>query len=364
MSDKLKILFLPKYPVEGASSRYRVHQFIPFLESQGFECTVSAFYDSGQFARLMKGGGRIGKMMVMALAAFRRIGVALSAYRYDIVYMQREALPVGPLWLEKLFRAYGVKTVFDYDDALFLFKENRVTGFFNRFKQPDRIPAIMRHVDAVNASNDFLAQYAADHCGRVVNIPGVEDLQHMTPKNHDDAGAGVTVGWIGSPSTEYYLNLIADSLQKLARQVPGFRFVVIGGRNFSVDGVDVRHIPWTLAGEVPEVAKFDVGIMPLPDDAWSEGKSGGKARLYMALGVPAVVTGTGYNRELIADDETGVLIESPDEWHDALLAMCQDQPRRRRIGLAARAYVEKHLSLEVAGLQMATLFRELCGKRP
>ncbi|MBL7647386.1 MAG: glycosyltransferase family 1 protein, partial [Candidatus Hydrogenedentes bacterium] len=36
----MRVLFLTLYPDQAASPRYRVHQFIPYLESRGIECTV------------------------------------------------------------------------------------------------------------------------------------------------------------------------------------------------------------------------------------------------------------------------------------------------------------------------------------
>jgi len=67
--------------------------------------------------------------------------------------------------------------------------------------------------------------------------------------------------------------------------------------------------------------------MPLPDEEWSQGKSGGKARTYMAAGVPAVVSDVGFNRQLIENGRTGFL--------------CATEER------CARAEVEKKHSLDV-----------------
>ena len=99
--------------------------------------------------------------------------------------------------------------------------------------------------------------------------------------------------------------------------------------------------------------------MPLPEDDWAKGKCGGKARIYMAAAVPAVVTAIGYNHELIQHGETGMLVRTEDDWFAALHALSRDPGLRARIGNAGREHVEQNLSLERIGQQLIDLLHDV-----
>jgi len=46
----MKILFIQPYPTEGASARYRVEQYVPYLERNGIQCVIRPFV-SAKFIR-------------------------------------------------------------------------------------------------------------------------------------------------------------------------------------------------------------------------------------------------------------------------------------------------------------------------
>lgn len=355
----LRVLFLPKYPEEGASSRYRVYQFLPYLRSYGIEGDVSPFYTAEDFRLLGQSGQTGRKAMGLVKAVVRRFWALRQVARYDLVYFQREALPLGPLWIERLLRTMGVPMVFDLDDALFIFRPNRRTKLFNFFKSSDRIGRIIGKMDAVCAANEFIAEYARQSCTHVYNIPGAEDMTRyeVSPLAKDDAM--FSLGWIGSPSTEHYLELIKPDLKRLAAEIPNMRFVIVGGRDFECDGVNVVHLKWSLATELAHVRGFDVGLMPLPDNEWSRGKCGGKGRVYMAAGVTPVVTAIGYNLELIKHGETGILVQPGDDWVEPILDLYRDPDKRAQIAANAQEYVRATLSIDGIAPRMARMLHEV-----
>ena len=57
--------------------------------------------------------------------------------------------------------------------------------------------------------------------------------------------------------------------------------------------------------EVEDLWPLDVGIMPLTDDPWTAGKCAMKAIQYLGVGIPAVVSPIGANRDVIEDGVTG-----------------------------------------------------------
>jgi len=99
--------------------------------------------------------------------------------------------------------------------------------------------------------------------------------------------------------------------------------------------------------------------MPLPSEDWAKGKSGGKARTYMAAGVVPVVAGIGYNLELIEQGKTGWLCGTHQDWTRALEAMITDAQARQEIADAGRAVVETRFAPDLIARQMADLFHEI-----
>jgi glycosyltransferase involved in cell wall biosynthesis len=169
----------------------------------------------------------------------------------------------------------------------------------------------------------------------------------------------VTIGWLGSPSTVKYLRGIEPVLQDIARRYPLVRWELMGGNDFRMDGVDWRISDWSLEGELDALARFDIGLMPLPPEDWAKGKSGGKARTYMAAGVVPVVSAIGYNLELIRHGETGFLCETPQDWDRALGQAIEDAGLRQRVALAARVEVEQRFDPARIAAEMARLLSEV-----
>ena len=63
---------------------------------------------------------------------------------------------------------------------------------------------------------------------------------------------------------------------------------MIGTPSYRIEGVQTNAQQWRAESEVSDLQRFDIGIMPLPDDDWSRGKCGLKLLQCMALGIPVV----------------------------------------------------------------------------
>lgn len=358
----MKVLFLTRYAYEGASSRYRVYQYLPFLEEAGIDYMVSPFMSSRMYRRVMNSGASIAKTTLFMSAVASRWAMARKAGRFDLVYMQRECLPFGRPWLERSFRKRGVKTVFDYDDALFIFKKSTHNRVADLFRRPEKYKEIFGLVDCVLAGNDWLRDWASEYCRDARTFHVAEDLSRYTIRPRHKNGAVMIIGWLGSPSTEKYLKLIEPAMLDICSRNPQVVLKIVGGGSYQLDGIRVEHVPWSLETEITDLHTFDIGIMPLPQEEWSKGKSGGKARTYMSAGVPAVCTRIGFNEELIEDGVTGFLVSEQDEWIDALSRLIDHADLRQRVGDAARKHVEEHYSLEKLGPRFVEIIREVAGR--
>ena len=190
-----------------------------------------------------------------------------------------------------------------------------------------------------------------------------EDTDRYLPRVQPNEEFVVTVGWLGSPSTVKYLNLIQEPLRKLAKEYPHVKWEIIGGNEFSMEGVPWINRSWSLEEEVDALSRFDIGLMPLPQDEWSNGKSGGKARTYMAAGVVPVCTAIGYNLELIRHGETGFLCETGDQWFSVISELIEERNKRLIIADSAIKDVKGRFSQARQAKRMFSLFHEFVSEQ-
>jgi glycosyltransferase involved in cell wall biosynthesis len=108
----------------------------------------------------------------------------------------------------------------------------------------------------------------------------------------------------------------------------------------------VEYVDWVDYEKLPEqLAEFDIGVMPLLDDAWARGKCGYKALLYMSCGIPTVCSPVGVNREIIEDGVNGFLAESTEDWANKLGRLVDDAELRRRFAEKGRKTVVEEFSV-------------------
>ncbi|MGY2049177.1 glycosyltransferase [Methylobacterium sp. JK268] len=70
-------------------------------------------------------------------------------------------------------------------------------------------------------------------------------------------------------------------------------------------------------------------------------------------GVPSVVSGTRTHREVLADGEDALIVDTPEAWEAALERLVTDPDLRRRIGLAARRKARRDYGLAAGAAALA-----------
>ena len=80
----------------------------------------------------------------------------------------------------------------------------------------------------------------------------------------------------------------------------------------------------------------------------------------MALGIPAVLSPVGVNREISAGGDA-ILASTEDEWLAVLRALIDDESLRMRMGDAGRARVEECCSLAAVAPVWERALREASG---
>jgi glycosyltransferase involved in cell wall biosynthesis len=369
-----RILFLVAHPVEDASRRYRVQQFVPLLERAGYACTISEFSTPQLFRALQSKGRLPTKALHTIYCSMRRLFRLADLSGFDLIVIHREVFPFLSPALEKWVLKQHKKVVFSLDDAIYTTHPDIARlnhPLLYRLKYGRKVHEVIRKSIHVIAGNRILAEYARQFNSQVTTIPTVVDCQKYPYKPAVDVRTQpLTIGWMGSRSTASYLFNIAAPLQRLAenyRERVQFRF--FGGEELKLNIPNSVFSPFRLATEIDDLHAFDIGLMPMPDTAWTRGKCAFKAIQYMAMGIPTVASPVGATLDVIEHSHNGLLAESADEWYHALHRLVTDFDTRKRLSLRARQTIEEAYSLEIWGPKLVSLLHQLAdpqssGERP
>jgi glycosyltransferase involved in cell wall biosynthesis len=349
----IRVLGLSLYGPKAASHRVRLSQFQPGLAAAGVDLQIQSLLDDAYLKRSFN--GRSPRLRSLLVAYCRRLKTLRQSDRFDLAIVHCELLPFLPGWLER--QLLQIPFLYDCDDAFFLkYRAGRL-----RLLEPllgAKADRLMAAAVAVTAGNAGLAAHARRFNSNVAVLPSVVDTDQFRPAAPPPAersGGPFTVGWIGSPSTAPYLQLLVEPLQELARERP-VRLLVVGGSAPTIAGVDVIELPWSLEQEVPLIQQIHVGVMPLPDTPWTRGKCAYKLIQCMACGIPVVASRVGANVEAVPS-ECGLLAHSSAEWLAAFRRLAADAELRQRMGTAARYWVEEHYSLRSALLVLTDVIQ-------
>ena len=353
----MKILLLSKYSRKGASTRLRSLQYLPFLEAEGFQITVSSLFDDQYLNQLYQHGKRASFRTVMLY--IRRLFALLSVFRYDLIWIEKEIFPYLPAFAERILRLLGKRYVVDYDDAIF--HNYDLSGHSGlRRVLGGKIDVVMRFSSCVVAGNDYLAIRARKAGAvRVELVPTVVDATRYNSKE-SQLPVHPVIGWIGSPSTQRYVVDIARALTSTCQKHKARLLLVGASSDITTEfpGIDVQVVPWSEESEAEFIAQMDVGIMPLPDGPWEKGKCGYKLIQYMACGIPVVASPVGVNVDILGASQCGFLAANTAEWKVALDKLLESPEQRLQLGRAGRQAVENRYSLSVQAPILAAIFTE------
>jgi glycosyltransferase involved in cell wall biosynthesis len=337
-------LFIALGGPRTACSRIRLHQYIPYLAAHGLGVDVEPFYaDSARDPR--RWPAVIERTAHARYVWARMRALARQARRYDLVVLQR-VLP--PRRLQDLLRRSAKRLMFDFDDAIYT---THAGAGLVPFDLTRRFEHMLGLSDGVIVATPHLAERARRYQARVSVIPSPVDCDRFRPQRGGDQRTGSVIGWIGSPSTAMYLDVVLPVLERLTRSVPGTEVVLVGANPAASQPArrasgPIRSVAWSLDSEVADLARFDIGIMPQADDEWAKGKGGYKLLQYMACGLPSVATACEVSRAIIDNGVTGRLVSDATEWDDALRWLLASDERRHQMGCLARQDVERRYALE------------------
>lgn len=241
-------------------------------------------------------------------------------------------MPFGPPVLEFL-AGWRRMLVWDVDDSIWESYLSPTAGYVPRWVRAtgNKYVRLARRADEVWAGSQTLADWCRKHSKKVQIMPTVVEV----PIDRPVSTAERTVSWIGSHSTGIFMESVLPAILAV---VPPPEVIVVGARPRVPLGAAVDVRPWTIEEERRTLAGTRVGLYPVDrGHPLAEGKCGLKAILYMAHGIPCVLTPTTPNRAVVNDGEEGWYASTHEEWRDRVGMLLDDADMWERMSTAAHA---------------------------
>ena len=217
---------------------------------------------------------------------------------------------------------------------------------------------MVKQCDAVFAGNATLADQARQHNTDVHILPTALDLSAYHPANPASLDPRRLV-WIGSASTRAYIETLLPLLEEAAGRVPGLSLRIIADFSLHSDTLPIENVAWSSDQEARLLRECGMGLAPLDDDAWTQGKCGFKLIQYMAAGLPTVCDPVGANGQIVNHGVTGLHAPLAGGWVDSIASLCADPAAAVTMGVAGRQRAEQRYSLEAVGKRYVELIRRL-----
>lgn len=353
----MRILFLAPYPAfESPSQRYRFEHYLPYLKEKGIDYVYKPFLSKSAWAVFFKPGNTFRKGMGVLAGYGRRFLQLFTLFRYDYIFIHREAAPIGPPVFEWMMaKLFGKKIIYDFDDAIWIPATSSYNKAASKLKNFGKVAKICKWSYKVSVGNAYLGAYASQFNKNVVLVPTVVNTEEVHNQLQNQQTTTPAVGWTGTFSTLQYLDLILPVLQELQQQYD-FIFYVIADKDPALPLKNYRFIKWSKATEAKDLLNFHIGLMPLYDNEIAKGKCGFKAIQYMSLGIPAVVSPVGVNSQIVDEGLNGFLSAAPQQWKQHLEILLKDATLRAAMGTAARKKIEDHYSVTATKDLFVSLF--------
>jgi glycosyltransferase involved in cell wall biosynthesis len=323
----MRVLCLTFGNEQTASTQYRILQYQPSLAAQGIFLETQPANTFKNFEHLA---------------------------HYDLIVLQKTLLPLSKL---RKIRKYARKLLYDLDDLIWQ-SPNKQHHFLTRLKLETRLRSIAHSADLCLTANHYLNQELKKRSAHTHVLPMSLDGRLWQPQNKPEKKTCV-IGWSGAPKNLPYLEAILPHLKKIQEEFPQALFQIHSGENPRWSNFNYDYLPYQPGQEPAAVAGFDLGLLPLPDNAFARGKSPIKALQYMACGVVPIASAVGATCETCLDQKNALLVYQPEQWLNHLRLLILNQDKRQDLAQAARHFFLNHHELQTVGKNLAHFWKTL-----
>lgn len=308
-----KLCIFTLYSEKGASSQYRIYIFKEELE-KNFDVQWFHFWNDYYVTKYMHNKKKyIFQIALQYLYATikRWYQITFIAPKSDVVFFQKSIIPKMKRTFLKKLKKKHIRIIFDVDDAIYL-------------NPRDNSNEIARNANVVICGNGTLKKHYEQFNNNCIVLPTIENTLKYQPY-WQDTFTKKNIGWIGSKTTIKNLELIVEPINHIVEKHPEVNFYII-----SNDALDYTQriknstlIIWDKDKYISDLSKITVGIMPLEDNIYNQGKCGFKLVQYLNMKKPVVASNVGVNSSIV--DKRGIIANTKEEWEQALEKLLYDK---------------------------------------
>jgi len=278
LKEHKKILFLST--TDDGSTYYRMRLPHNKLKELGYDVTHTLEFNGD----------------IMAVRVGDR---AVSLYEYDIVFMQTVAQAKVLPMLSRLKKNH-ITLILNIDDDYF--NNNGTGSFYIPKADKDTIRQAMEYADNICVSTPELAlAYGQQRCSVIENYIDTS-LYNSKKLVHDK----FTIGWFGTVNHLYDLEIIGGAVPDDVRLViAGFPEATT--RYFS-NVKDTKAIGLFPISDLPIIiSEIDLGLVPLVDNKFNQGKSDLKGVEFGAGHVPVIASNVAPYKRWVENGTNGYI---------------------------------------------------------
>ena len=346
MKRKKILVICPSPPGTNPGQRLKYEQYFSHWIENGYDITVSPFQTHRFWKIIYKKGYFAEKVCWVIWGYLLRIRDLFRIPFYDGLYIYMAVTPLGPPVFEWLVTRLNQRIIFDMEDMAFtpaVSEANKIIGFL---KGTRKYTFMIRKAKHVIVSTPALAKMIQKQNPNVTDILATFDTNRFSATSNYIHKEVTIIGWTGSQTTIPYLHLLDNVFRRVAALRP-IQIIAISNSTYRCEGVNVENIVWSEANEIKDLHRIDIGVYPVPMEPWVLGKSGCKAITYMSVAIPCIATRYGnVVEQVIHHDVNGILVETEDEWVDAIIHLIDHPEDRKRLGTAGREKIINCFSVD------------------
>lgn len=316
--------------------KYRVEQLAKFWQAQGVETEYAHYQDVPRCTDILQNATHLMEYRLQTMPV-------TAMYRYEA---RRLRLPVlydldDPLFSISAYETYeNMKAVEPELKAHFI---SEAPKYLEMMNGADLLtmstPGLIAHAQLLSPRPVHLRRNFAD----ADTLEGGRRVMEAVAGEGD--GCFRVCFASGSRGHEVDFALISDQVAAFLTGADNRRLTILGHFDTTLlpEGLRDRvetHGFSTYTRYLKALARCNVAIMPLTDDAFNRCKSAVRVIDAASVGVPSLVGTVGDMQAMILPGQTGMVLETTRDWGAALDGLGADPDAARAMGQAARADLE------------------------
>ncbi|MGL5417351.1 MAG: glycosyltransferase [Clostridium sp.] len=311
------------------STYYRLYQYLEeenIKEFQICEYEVNKYYTSNI--------NRVLKKIIYGFIPgyYRRILKILKILKTTDdeieIFIQREIFPNKIFVLDRILLIKMLKRAkkiyWDFDDDILESKE------ISQFE----FDTLSKYSDKIYVGNEMLRQKINDRDISKVNIINTTDkycekvnLKDILKRRNQRFKYEINFVWLGTAGNLENIDMIISGLDKIAQKSnKKINLNVISNKDYirKTEYLIIKNIKWERQRAYDVLEDMHIGVMPLKDTTFNEGKCAFKAIQYMGFGIPILISPVGLNKEIL--NENGYFIDN-ENWENNILELINNQEK-------------------------------------